>query len=869
RGQRGGRLRGEEGAPLSEQGAFCIPPFNSYVDFPMKQKSKRRPFGTSAGNAFLLRKRADKAAAGGGRHTQREPSPTREEGGQRNATESKQRDGRGKTAARPNGHPRKKKSAALRDIDPNNMAAAARRRDSKTPKANNLSAAPGAYGLGSGLEFDSQKPRAKAKAGAKNGAADTSRQQPGRKPDPSPVKLPDPSAANAKATRRASKSSKRGDKFVAASLKRLFSGAKGDPRGASPPGRRRDGGGSSDMDTACSTPPERDSPLITSPQGKPDPVAKDEGKAAVGGRKGKKDGGAKASKRPVGGGDTHPNAVSKAALERARDGPLDDQRVLNAMLNGGARRPRAPTGKDTSVASLVGSIVGGTSLQRSYSADESVLTTLEGVEDASQASMTTRAEHAKAARGVTSRSKGADVFRSRAHAASSKAAATDREIRRANTISSVPAIQPSSVQLPAGWKVKWSKTKQRPYYVHPDFGSTWHCPGLVSNVVQLAGEHELYDDQRVPLGMSRQAFLSSQLSKGVHSAHSTENASDASESAQSMSHRVQSSYRTESRGGGSTSGFDTSVHEERFAREAGNKDVASTDASSTRLFSQDFGSDDCVASADGHVYSDPVEFDGQGGGFDDEDAESLGQFDDERLDPSLGGAEERVDEAGTAAGGGSVLNSLASDHVDVDALLRQGANRANKSPMGTIKERCPESAGVQSSVVSDDDGDDGDLAGLKVLDADKSERSLETSGSVSYGGGIAASPNKDLGSVGRDQSPMFDNTDGGGLSDFDDGSVGASSEKSEAKSRRKSDGSRVGLNLNAQFKKEAKALRPKKPKKKIFPPGPLCSLQFLEEIEHDEFDTPLWRRMKRKRSTLTSVKREKANQRQRRRGTHS
>jgi len=37
--------------------------------------------------------------------------------------------------------------------------------------------------------------------------------------------------------------------------------------------------------------------------------------------------------------------------------------------------------------------------------------------------------------------------------------------------------------FPSGWGTCWSKTKKRPYYVHPDFGSTWYCPGLKSTTI--------------------------------------------------------------------------------------------------------------------------------------------------------------------------------------------------------------------------------------------------------------------------------------------------------------------------------------------------------------------------------------------------
>ena len=38
-------------------------------------------------------------------------------------------------------------------------------------------------------------------------------------------------------------------------------------------------------------------------------------------------------------------------------------------------------------------------------------------------------------------------------------------------------------RLISGWGTRWSKTKKRPYYVHPDFESTWYCPGLKSTTI--------------------------------------------------------------------------------------------------------------------------------------------------------------------------------------------------------------------------------------------------------------------------------------------------------------------------------------------------------------------------------------------------
>ncbi|CAJ1948154.1 unnamed protein product [Cylindrotheca closterium] len=38
-------------------------------------------------------------------------------------------------------------------------------------------------------------------------------------------------------------------------------------------------------------------------------------------------------------------------------------------------------------------------------------------------------------------------------------------------------------QLPSGWEIIVSETQKRPFYVHPDFGSTWHCPIILPRKV--------------------------------------------------------------------------------------------------------------------------------------------------------------------------------------------------------------------------------------------------------------------------------------------------------------------------------------------------------------------------------------------------
>lgn len=40
-------------------------------------------------------------------------------------------------------------------------------------------------------------------------------------------------------------------------------------------------------------------------------------------------------------------------------------------------------------------------------------------------------------------------------------------------------------KLPPGWRVKVSRSKKQVYYVHPDFGSTWHCPVVTQKPVLI------------------------------------------------------------------------------------------------------------------------------------------------------------------------------------------------------------------------------------------------------------------------------------------------------------------------------------------------------------------------------------------------
>lgn len=188
---------------------------------PTASKQKRKPFGTASRNEVVNRNQNYTATSRPG----------------------KENDALKSTSADASPHPR---------------------RDSKTPKASNLTTIGGAYGLGDDF-FGMMNPTRKKKH------AKTKK----NKPDPSPLKKPDPTA-----TTKSIISSKQPK--GTSSVTSIFSLAL--KRSKSDHAKKRDAKGttyavaaiamnnspSSDMDTACST-PEKESPLITSPCEKPDP----------------------------------------------------------------------------------------------------------------------------------------------------------------------------------------------------------------------------------------------------------------------------------------------------------------------------------------------------------------------------------------------------------------------------------------------------------------------------------------------------------------------------------------------------------------------------------------------------------------------
>ena len=831
---------------------------------------KRKPFGKSAENALNSKK-----------------DPAQKNG-------SKQ-DGRGGTSTT--------------RFDPK---ATEKRRDSKTPKMGNLTSARDKHMKSAG-------------------------HHPAAKLDPSPIKRPDPTTASTLHSTISRPGTKQRGEFVAASLKRLFPSKNStinQPRAKTKSGRPiapNPAHASSDMTTVRSA-PEKDPPLVMSPLTKPDPIAKDQGgdilerveencmhverntKQTYGTyyqvmwcpfyfhqskvefarfvlfsllnntvdpdpkRQPLADGkdGVSPHAHPmkaVQEANDHPRSVPRDVLDRFRNGPADDKRVLDAMFKSGSGRTglrHGPAKQEVSTDSLVGSIVGG----RSDSADESEVTTAGYIkEDSSQASMTTRFDRVEADRGgvasyhtnefvpscagrldsVHVAAQSQSMFRGKIP---TNAAPFHRELCRANAIDDRKTSEQSlarQTHLPAGWRVRWSKTKQQPYWVHPDFGSTWHCPGLIPNVGHATGRNELYDDQLIFEGMQIRRTVVANHSMAYNSALTSESDTVTSSHLTSVLQGDESSVKStvDDYSMPKSVNANSQVNSNYYADdgEAGEKilhrganatenlDVSSAEVS-TKCFTQDFEShsndEDQLKSATGCYNenekqhdNDPVEFEhDQRGSHDDSDdgnnhrdGASQDSLNDQEDDIEETIEQENDDEDDGAivlesvaeSEGSSEINSLMSEYVDVDALLQRGGMSV-KSPLATIEEIHQDSDGYQSSEASNE--------GSKLQNISMNlERSFEESSDEAIDFGATSGMNNEV--------PASVHLD----SDED----GHESDSYEPRAEKK-----VKRNLSRRHGS----------KKKFFPPGPLCSLQFLEEIEKEEFDTPLWRRMKRKRSCI-------------------
>eukprot|EP00986_Skeletonema_menzelii_P007086 scaffold2736_cov212-Skeletonema_menzelii.AAC.6 len=406
------------------------------------------------------------------------------------------------------------------------------RRDSKTPKASNLTTIGGAYGLVN--DFLGMNPtRKKVHAKSKQKLMDR-RDAAKKKPDPSPLKRPDPTAStqpSASLSQQPKKNKSSVKSIIASALKRGKSGRsnKGDAKFYSTAGV--DNESLSDMDTAVST-PEKASPLITSPHEKPDPPTLSTA-VVVARKQSRKETGEHvrhdpASKKrpepkfavikhnqPIGnnierGANLHPpaaplapfkkrseegNPVTKRAaaadvesLDRPNSKQAEKAKMMEAMMNS--------CKNELEEYRVVGSVVGGASLERSHSDDMSEMTMMD--DNLSTTSMTTlggdNASKAHASK------KDSPSLRIPSQLNVQRVDPLENQIntRQANLIDEETIashitnqlkpggkLQPinqddlsQKTYLPAGWKEFISKSKNTPFWRHPDFGTTWHNPGV-------------------------------------------------------------------------------------------------------------------------------------------------------------------------------------------------------------------------------------------------------------------------------------------------------------------------------------------------------------------------------------------------------
>jgi hypothetical protein len=618
---------------------------------------------------------------------------------------------------------------------------------------------------------------------------------------------------------------------------------------------------------------------------------------------------------------------------------IEREKVMEAMMN---------SGKDRSEESrVVGSFIGGASLERSNSDDVSEMTMMD--DNVSNNSMTTLGG-APSLMKNKSTSSSASVRRQSQndrgsgipshlnlqrvdppiHNPQQDANLIENETIVSHVTNQCKKKQPCVDQpqehgnniltqsyLPAGWKEYFSKSKSRPYWKHPDWGSTWYHPGLPINGHVAITNNTLHptSTQNANIGESRPksgdgASLDRcnddesvaknpivDVASNEFAVHKSTNGEMPQEEEEyhstTSSHRyeqtstnsaLKSTMSVTSRGSRISSIQSkptTSPNSKRISEDyqtllapyqSIEKSVASRQSKALSIAScrhSKASSDDDISSkcltqefatttvggatlapgtpSIGNSEDDPVEFDNADDvvddGFDDEDG--------------LMSDRQGVD-----------MNSLASDHVDVDALLAQ--KRKHESPMSTIKETLDESSTKQqtpSSVLSTVDfgNDDGmshqgseatmDPDNVADGGANSPVAPSETSSHQTLSNSAINNANKgDVALSDDDSAVHYDNDDAGQSPTFES-NVGYTDESSDEevevsqhqKTRQKSTSGLLGL------KKES--IGSDYSKRKFFPPGPLCSLQFLDEIDAGDFDTPLWRRMKRKRSTLTSVKR--------------
>jgi hypothetical protein len=196
--------------------------------------------------------------------------------------------------------------------------------------------------------------------------------------------------------------------------------------------------------------------------------------------------------------DTLQPMVTEEHIKRLRDGPADDESVFRLVLCSDTMKTQ---NRDNSP--LIGSEIGVTELRRSDSLDESEISsvTMIGMGRESVVHLTDTSQTLPDSRPVFPRlphySRKNDSKRQTYGTKTLQTRSFEGRLEMEHRYESDSSIEEWSIAddsasvpieflvnkrkylhppLPPGWKVKVSHNKARPFYQHPDFGTTWHCP---------------------------------------------------------------------------------------------------------------------------------------------------------------------------------------------------------------------------------------------------------------------------------------------------------------------------------------------------------------------------------------------------------
>jgi hypothetical protein len=199
--------------------------------------------------------------------------------------------------------------------------------------------------------------------------------------------------------------------------------------------------------------------------------------------------------------------VTKGMLARARQAKADNEDVVAAMLKSGPPYKKREERSPTSDASMVGTLI-RLPHERSDSVDgsevtmlttDSYLSDLPG-EFVSKKRDSSKLDEDSPVNGTHKASpddvsevpdaSNSRMSKSRKRSVSSgplSVCEPDEGIDERGPVHyyEINGVKIPHVELPSGWLVHFSQSKQKIFYQHPDFGSTWHCPVVVSQPIPI------------------------------------------------------------------------------------------------------------------------------------------------------------------------------------------------------------------------------------------------------------------------------------------------------------------------------------------------------------------------------------------------